>query len=181
MALFCEPFFAEATLAMQAQASTKAQPLTRIELNRLQRDLEGALAAFGATKIPNTLLHGDIGRGNLIFSHSGPVFLDWAQAYFGHPFISAEHLLAEVERLPSISVDDREALRHSYSSQWREFGVADVAKAMHLAPAVAAFAYALFAWYEQRGQQHSARIWPMLRSLLRRSRNELRLAFEALS
>jgi hypothetical protein len=177
MARLSELFFADADIAMRAQVSTKAQPLTQIELQRLQRDLEEALEAIEETDIPDTLLHGDIGRGNLIFSSHGPVFLDWAQAHVGHPFISAEHLLAEAKQSASLSHDDCSVLRHFYASQWREYGRTEISKAMLLAPAIAAFAYALFVWHGQR-QQDATRIWPLLRSLLRRSRDELQRTHE---
>jgi thiamine kinase-like enzyme len=177
MAQLCESFFAEADIAMRAQVSTKVQPLTHFELYRLQRDLEEALEERGETDIPDSLLHGDIGRGNLILSPHGPVFLDWAQAHVGDPFISAEHLIAGAARSAPLSTDDSSVLRHFYASQWRGYGVTEVSKAMLLAPAIAAFAYALFVWQGQR-QQDSTRIWPLLRSLLRRSRDELQLAYQ---
>src|ERR1035441_7697584 len=61
-----EPFFQEALCAMEAQVSTKSKPLSGRELFQLRNQLESALDEFMNAGIPETLMHGDIGHGNIL-------------------------------------------------------------------------------------------------------------------
>lgn len=168
------PFFEEAELAMRAQTSTEAKPIDCKNLQRLQANIESALIAIGHSGIPETLVHGDIGHGNIVISPDGPVFLDWAETYIGPPFLSAEHLLADLERSQPELSRDRSYLRLCYAMHWRDYtSPASLAQVSARAPAVAAFAYALAAWEAHSRRPDPTCVWPLLRSLLRRIKREL--------
>jgi aminoglycoside phosphotransferase (APT) family kinase protein len=174
IASLSEPFFAEAQRAMQAQVSTKSRPLGCDELHQLKDNIELALQEFSDAGIPETLVHGDIGHGNIIATPTGSVFLDWAETYVGHPFLSAEHLLADLIRSsPSLS-SSQAALRSHYAAHWKtQVQPADLERVAVFAPAIAAFAYAVIAWDANRSRPDPTMVWPLLRSLLRRSKREL--------
>lgn len=46
--------------------------------------------------IPDTLMHCDISLENILVSSRGCTFIDWAHASIGHPFITLEHLCAQL-------------------------------------------------------------------------------------
>ena len=177
--LLSKPFFADVERAMQAQTSTKAMPLVGDELERLQKDVDAALISQANSGIPETLIHGDIGHGNIIMSPDGPVFLDWAETFIGQPFLCAEHLLADLERCrPELSLE-RNSLRRSYASFWREYASPEtLADFIQLAPAIAAFSYAVFAWEACARQRDPTYVWPLIRSMMRRTRRELEMRRE---
>lgn len=172
-------FFAELPVIMAAQVSTRSHRLTTFDLALVQAGLQNALAEFVAIGIPDSLVHGDIGHGNVRITGDGPVFLDWAETYIGHPFLTAEHLLVDLERSTlNLEQEQREQLREMYLAEWKGFaGESDLATAARLMPAIAAFAYAIMVWHMGRqtspGQQ---RTWPLLRSLVRRIKMELEQA-----
>jgi Phosphotransferase enzyme family len=173
------PFFEEADRAMRAQNSTKVKPLGSEELCLLQNKLEVALSTMNEAGIPDTLLHGDIGHGNILLSPAGPVFLDWAETYVGHPFLSSEHLLADFGRCHPHLSRERHVLRQSYAQNWREYASAQTLTIVAaLAPAIAAFAYAVIAWTSNASMSNAPRAWPLLRSMLRRTKQELEFARE---
>ena len=159
---------------MLAQISAKVRPLAGSELHQLERDINSALYQFMNAGVPETLLHGDIGHGNIIATPNGPVFLDWAETYIGHPFLSAEHLLADFERTHPHLCNERIALRLAYADHWREYATPDaIANTVAFAPAIAAFAYAVMAWEANAQRPEAAHAWPLLRSMLRRTKLEL--------
>jgi len=177
-----EPFFQEAHYAMQAQTSMKSRPLGSNELFQLKREIESAFRQFMDAGVPETLLHGDIGHGNVLATATGPVFLDWAETYFGHPFLSAEHLLADLARSNPLFAEKRSGLRSFYADHWEAYvQPGELEKVTLLAPAMAAFAYAVIAWDANRGQPDPTQAWPLLRSMLRRTKRELEQASEAIA
>lgn len=136
--------------------------------------MESALDEFTSAGVPETLLHGDIGHGNLMATCEGPVFLDWAETCIGHPFLSAEHLLADLARSNPKFAEKQTALRSHYSSRWKAHAQpGDLEKVTALAPAIAAFAYAVSAWDSSRNRQDPTEAWPLIRSMLRRTKREL--------
>jgi hypothetical protein len=174
IACLSEPFFAESQRAMQAQISTKSRPLRSSELHQLKKNIESALHEFMNAGVPETLLHGDIGHGNIIATPNGPVFLDWAETYFGHPFLSAEHLLADLARSNPGFAEKQAALRSFYANQWRaDVQPKELEIVAALAPAIAAYSYALMAWEAHCNRPDPTEAWPLVRSMLRRAKREL--------
>jgi hypothetical protein len=179
ISMLARPFFQEALCAMQAQTSVKSKPLSDAELFQLQSATESALDEFMNTGIPETLLHGDIGHGNVIATCGGPVFLDWAETCIGHPFLCAEHLLADLARSNPMFNAIQPALRSHYAAHWREFvRPEELKKVTALAPAIGAFAYALIAWDANHNRPDPSQAWPLIRSMLRRTKRELKQATE---
>jgi hypothetical protein len=177
-----EPFFQEARRAMQAQTSAKSKPLAASELHQLQKDVESALKEFMNTGIPETLLHGDIGHGNIIATYDGPVFLDWAETYIGHPFLSAEHLLADLARSNPMFAEKQASLRSHYAGHWKaHVRPSELEKVTTVAPAIAAFVYAVIAWDASRKRPDPTEAWPLIRSMLRRTKRELDLVPECIA
>lgn len=172
-------FFAELPVIMAAQVSTRSLTLTPSELAFVQAGLQNALAELMAIGIPDSLVHGDIGHGNVRITEGGPVFLDWSETYIGHPFLTAEHLLVDLERSTlKLGQEQRDRLREMYLAEWNVFaGEGDLATAARLMPAVAALAYAVMIWHMgHHTYPDQQRTWPLLRSLVRRMKVELERA-----
>ena len=179
IASLSEPFFQEAHCAMEAQTSTKSKPLSSGAIDQLKRDIGWALHEFENSGLPKTLLHGDIGHGNIITTSGGPVFLDWAETCVGHPFLSAEHLLADLAKSNPFFERKQAALRHHYASRWSKYvSPSNLATVIAFGPAIAAFAYAIFIWEANRNTHGAREAWPILRSLLRRTKREADSALE---
>jgi aminoglycoside phosphotransferase (APT) family kinase protein len=177
-----EPFFADAALAMRMQTSSKVAALTEAELDWLKMSVEVALSDLTTSGIPETILHGDVGHGNVIASPRGPVFLDWAETHVGHPFLCAEHLIADLDRSHRLTPSETRALRLSYAERWRDYaGPDELARVATLAPAIAAFAYAVIAWEAHRSRPEPSLAWPTLRSMLRRTKRELEQPMEVVA
>jgi aminoglycoside phosphotransferase (APT) family kinase protein len=148
----------------------------------LQKDIEATFHEFMDDRMPETLLHGDIGHGNIITSPNGPVFLDWAETYIGHPFLCSEHLVADLTRSNPLFAQSKTRLRSHYAACWAFFGERDALdKVVALAPAMAAFAYAVIAWDTYRDRPDPTTVWPLLRSMLRRTKFEFEQASEVMA
>lgn len=174
IASLLEPFFQEAQRAMTAQTSARSTPLSSRELYQLQKDVEAALVEFMNTGVPETLLHGDIGHGNVLATAAGPVFLDWAEAAIGHPFLSAEHLLADLARSNPLLAKKQAILRSHYAASWKSLVEPELLEEITvLAPAVAALVYAIMIWESSQNLLDPSYAWPLMRSMLRRTKREL--------
>ena len=176
---FCE----DAHRAMLAQTSNRSKSLAASELIELRRGIEDALDQLNGAGIPETLLHPDLGHGNVIATANGPVFLDWASASIGHPFLSAEQMLSDLTRSAEIFGQSQATLRRGYAMQWRRFtsSMENLDKAAALMPAFAAFVYAMMAWDASRHLPSSKDAWPIVRSMLRRTKRELEVKKELTS
>ena len=182
IASLLEPFFLDAQCAMQAQVSTRSKPLPSSALCQLKEDIGSALHQIRNAGIPDTLLHGDIGHGNIIATSKGPVFLDWAETYIGHPFLSAEHLLADLTRSSPVFAEAQAILRHHYAARWKDHVRSrELERVTALAPAIGAFAYAIIAWDTNRNRLDPTQAWPLIRSMLRRTNRELEHTAEVIA
>jgi hypothetical protein len=170
---YLEAFFADAQLAMNAQVVTSPERLSSRQLCKLQHRVQSALREVAEIGIPSTLVHGDIGHGNVIATSRGPVFLDWAETYQGHPFVCSEHLLADLSRSDTLFAINQSSLRTFYAQQWHPWvNAGDLARAATLAPALAAFVCALVGWHGNRNRPDSSRTQPFIRSMVRRTKRE---------
>jgi len=175
-------FFEASEQAMLAQTSTNVAVLRVEELQILRSNLEMALRRLNDGGLPMTLIHGDVGHGNVLLSTTGPIFLDWAETYIGHPFLCAEYLLRDFERRFPDCLDEMNDLRYFYAERWKGcVRSAAISIASTLAPAIAAIAYAVIAWDASTRQPDATTVWPLLRTLLRRSKRELDLVPELAS
>lgn len=167
-------FFAEMTHAMAEQTSTKSRALEPEELDTLKSDLNGLLEEAIQTNLPDTLIHLDIGHGNVLHSPSRPIFLDWAEAFYGHPFVTAEHMITDLQAAGLLSSYELNELREHYAQHWAEFASAPaLARLQQLAPTLAVATYALIGWSQRPEGSARRNAWPFLRSLTRRIRTEI--------
>lgn len=180
LAEFVEPFFRAMGELMEGQTKMPPAALSREELRCLSARVLDALAVLEETGIPTTLGHLDINPGNIICSPTGCVFLDWAEAFVGHPFLTFEYLREHFRRAFGQDHSQETQLLARYSGPWRAFASQnDIRRALEVAPLVAVFAYATGndRWKDpQELQEPRARGY--LRSLTRRMEREARVFVE---
>src|SRR5258708_4900843 len=103
------------------------------------REIVEELASLG---IKETLAHGDINAGNVIIAKGGCIFLDWAEAWISHPFISYEYLAELLRKLRPNEPEWLDELRFSYLRPWRDaYRDAILERTLALSRAVAAPVY----------------------------------------
>jgi aminoglycoside phosphotransferase (APT) family kinase protein len=176
LADFVEPFFQAMGEVMERQTKIPPAALSREELRSLSARVQDALTVLEETSIPNTFGHLDLNPGNIICSPTGCVFLDWAEAFVGHPFFTFEYLLEHFRRTFGHDHLQETQLVARYTSGWRAFvSESDIRRALEVAPLVAVFACAVGndVWTNPRKLEdpHSA---GYLRSLTRRMQREAR-------
>jgi hypothetical protein len=155
---------------------TKLSPpvLAQHDLNLLGLRIEDSLTLLDELGIPDALGHLDLNPGNIILSPNGGVFVDWAEAYVGHPFFSFQYLLEHFRRTFAADPARETEFVRAYSTEWRRLLPADViAEALTLAPLAAVFAYAAgtSAWRDQESLR-DAKVGGYFRSLARRMNRE---------
>ena len=137
-----DPFFEVAALLMEEQPRVPPPTLSRQELSLLKLRIRDSLTLLEEFGISNTLGHLDLNPWNVVVSADGCVFLDWAEAYVGHPFFSLEYLLQHFRR--KLGTDDviESELVNAYRAPWRQLLSDDLTReAFALAPLGAVFAY----------------------------------------
>jgi hypothetical protein len=177
---FVEPFFRTMGELMERQTKTSPAPLSREELRRLSVAVQDAHLVLEETGIPTTLGHMDVNPGNIICSPTGCVFLDWAEAFVGHPFLTFQYLLEHFRRIFGQNNSQEAQLLGRYSCPWRAFASQDdIRRALEVAPLVAVFACATGndRWTDPR-ELEELRCAGYLRSLTRRMEREARIFME---
>jgi hypothetical protein len=148
------------------------------QLQFLRVRIEEALSLLDSTGLPNTLGHLDVNPGNIIFPGAHCVFLDWAEAFVGHPFLTFEYLLEHFRRVFGQHHSWEAEMHESYSSQWHSLASQDKIRRAHkVAPLVALFAYAVENVVEEKQLEEPHRV-QQLRSLARRMEREAGQLFE---
>lgn len=105
--------------AMKMQTSTKAPRLGTDRLRELGRILEDAFAAMANLGIPDTILHGDMNRGNILIRNGDCVFTDWCEARIGNPFFTFQHMLLLLKSLEAYEQAECE-LKNVYRQRWSD-------------------------------------------------------------
>jgi hypothetical protein len=172
-----EPFFQTMGELMERQTKISPAALSRGELRFLSARVQDALKILEDTGIPTTLGHLDINPGNIVCSPLGSVFLDWAEAFVGHPFLTFQYLLEYFKRTFGEDHSQEIQLTAHYTSAWRAFvSESHIHRALELSPLVAAFTCAagndLWKSPQKREEPRTA---GYLRSLTRRMECEARL------
>jgi len=138
-----DPFFAAIAERMEEQVTSSPQPLSRQELLWLATEIKVHLGQLGEGTIPNTLGHLDFNPGNILISDGHCVFLDWAEAYAGHPFFTFQYLLEHARRLRGADSEWEGALIRLYAKPWEFVASRDeIAAALQIAPLLGAFVFA---------------------------------------
>lgn len=162
--------FLELVGRLREQPAKFAPPvLSEKELFILGERVQKALSRLDEIRVPATLGHLDLNPGNIIFCETGCVFLDWAEAYVGSPFLSFQYLLEHFRRAVGSKPEDAQSLQASYAAVWKEVICEDeVAEALELAPLVAVFAYAAADIWSQPDKLGSgAYLWSLTRRMQR--------------
>ena len=136
------PFFELAAELMEEQPKVHPPALSRPELNLLQLQVKNSLTLLDSLRIPNTLGHLDLNPWNVVVSGDRCVFLDWAEAYVGHPFLSFQYLLEHFRRAVGPNVTAESNFVSAYKGPWHQLLSEDLtSEALALAPLVAVFAH----------------------------------------
>jgi hypothetical protein len=140
---FVQPFFRAMGELMERQTKVPPAALSREELGRLSERVQDALTVLEETGIHTTLGHLDMNPGNIVCSPTGCVFLDWAEAFVGHPFLTFEYLLEHFRRTFGQDHPQETNFIARYISPWRAFvSESDSRRALEVAPLIAVFAHA---------------------------------------
>jgi hypothetical protein len=169
-----EPFLEVMAELMDQQTKRDPPPVSREELFALQGKLQDLFSETRAPEILNTIGHLDFNPGNIVVSRDRCVFLDWAEACIGHPFLTFQYLLEHCRAMRGKGGSAESALTAAYADQWRPFlSQHEISRALEISPLLAVFAYAVCgdAWRDVSRRNHPATA-RQLRSLTRRIKAE---------
>jgi len=169
-----EPFFQTMGSLMERQTNVPPAVLSRMALRTLSTQVSEALDALDETAIPTALGHLDLNPGNIVCSPNSAVFLDWAEGFVGHPFLTFEYHLEYFRRAFGIGHAEEAQMVDRYSARWRAL-LSDtvIRRALEGAPLVAAFAYATGnELWKTPGEIEKPRTAAYLRGLTRRMHRE---------
>ncbi|MGB9070778.1 MAG: phosphotransferase [Candidatus Acidiferrales bacterium] len=180
LAELVDPFIECMSGLMRVEEEPSAAPLTPLELGSLRDQLGEACWRLEGLGMPDSLGRFDLNPGNIVVSRDGVVFLDWAETYWGHPFLSFAYLVEHFRRhSPGVTFESR--LKSAYAEPWEEICAKEsVSSCLAMAPLIAAFAYTVESrnWREPEifcDSQAAA----YLRSMTRRMHREAKLLEEA--
>jgi prolyl oligopeptidase len=168
------PFFEVIAEFMKWQTKKSPPALSRNELQNLRIQLQDVLAGAADSEIPDTIGHFDFNPGNIIVSHDRCVFLDWAEACVGSPFLTFRYMLEHLRRVHQHDESWERTLTADYADHWSSFFSSDeVSRALRTSSLLAVFAYAACgdAWRDPASRSHPE-IPRLLRSLTRRMKRE---------
>ena len=168
-----DPFLDVMSELMERQPKTPPSALSREQLARLGRHIKDALSDLAHLGISDTLGHLDFNPGNILCSSEHCVFLDWAEAYVGPPFLTFQHLLEHQSQMTLHCVPAPEHLADHYVSPWvRHVSPSTIAAALRMMPLLAAFAAAATSDWTGAQRGRDERFSGYLRSLARRMQRE---------
>lgn len=168
------PFFEVMVDLMARQTKLSPPPLTPEALHTLAEQLKEACTFLANLNLPDTLGHLDFNPGNVIGSPTACVFLDWAEAYVGHPFYTFEYLREQLSRIHPDKKAWQSEVTSCYLDPWNSFSSGDeAARAFEVTPLVAVLAYALTndMWKDSEILQNP-KLAGYFRSLVRRMQHE---------
>jgi hypothetical protein len=172
------PFFDLAEELMGEQTEPSPAPLSRDSLCSLRTQIESSLDCLARFDMPDVLCHLDLNPGNILVGASRCVFLDWAEAAVGPPFLALECLRQHWKKSHGRNSQAERALVSSYNEEWRSvLSAARIDAARRLAPLLAVFAAASAAVDPSRSSSENSAsvsrvIGPYLRGLTRRMKRE---------
>src|SRR5260370_33701905 len=93
-----DPFFEVMAALMLKQSKVPPAPLNTREIRELAMQIKDFCSCLEDLGLPDTLVDLDLNPGNIIGGFERCVFLDWAEAYVGHPFFTFEYLREHLSR-----------------------------------------------------------------------------------
>jgi hypothetical protein len=139
-----DPFLDAMADLMKQQSKVPPPILSQRQLMDMSAVLKDALLCLGVLRIPDALGHSDFNPGNIIVGPERSTFLDWAEAYVGHPFLTFEYFLAHLRKDYPQLVPLESQLRVSYSRIWKSVASSErIAQAYSFSPLLAVYAYAV--------------------------------------
>lgn len=164
------PFFEFLCELMGTQATPAPAPLSLEELDELEIETRHALSELQSQNFSDTLGHLDLNPDNLVALPQRTVFLDWAEASVGHPFLSFAYLLEHFRTQFHDGANGLEQLVRNYLDAWRsQARSADTERAICLALFIAIFAHAVSTdVWRDAGRPRAPRLEGYYRSLARR-------------
>jgi hypothetical protein len=169
-----EPFVVAMSELTESRLENSHAALTSEELPDLAAQLQNALAILEATNMPAALGHLDLNPGNIVCTSAGGVFLDWAEVFVGHPFLTFQYLLEHLRRLNPRNLSLVASLSSAYAGYWQQLLSPDeVAAALAVSPLLALFAYTVSddSWRKFPDPDHLANSEPLI-GLLHRMKKE---------
>lgn len=106
--------------AMRLQTSTSVPKIDDKRLEELVQIVEEACEALLQIKMPDTILHGDLNAGNILFGGEGCRFIDWAEARIGCPFLDLPFFSRLAANQRGSNGTNIEATHHAYLLCWRD-------------------------------------------------------------
>lgn len=171
-----DPFFELMADLMEKQLKIPPPMLSLQELRKLAAQVKEACCYLADLGLPDTLGHFDFNPGNVIATPNRCIFLDWAEAYVGHPFFTFEYLREHLSRIHAGNVAWETKIKSCYVESWTAFaGTDEISQALKITPLVAVYAYAVGngTWRDSQRLQNP-KLAGYLRSLTRRMQREAR-------
>lgn len=180
LAALVDPCFEVISQLMKEQTKASPRALSDRELSALSSQIKKSLSDLQQLDIPDTLGHLDLNPSNIIVSESHCVFLDWAEAFVGPPFLSYAYLLEHFARTFPQSTAEEQKLTPAYVERWFPFvSPEQVTGTLALTPLLAAFAYVVASRdWKRREELRDPSAAGFLRSLARRMKREADLLSE---
>jgi hypothetical protein len=169
-----EPFVEVMAELMERQTKESPSALPRSELLTLQTQLQDTLSEADNREIPNAIGHLDFNPGNIVAHHNECVFLDWAEACAGYPFLTFQYLLQHLRRYRQPDNSWESAITCICLNNWRSFiSSKEITNALRISPLLAVFAYATCrdAWRDPE-RRTRPEVAAYFRSLTRRMKRE---------
>jgi hypothetical protein len=167
------PFIDLMSQLMKNQPKVPPHILGDEELCRLGEQIREALSAQAQIGLPDTLGHLDFNPGNILYSAAQCIFLDWAEAYVGPPFLTFQYLLEHLRQRASHADIDPQRLADSYATTWLSvLSPSQCAATQKMTPLLAVFATAAASDWNEALRSASGPFAGYLRSLTRRMQKE---------
>jgi hypothetical protein len=128
--------------AMKQQTSTKVAPLQEDRLREIETALVNACTALEDLGIPETIVHGDLNRSNILLGQDSIAFTDWCEGYVGNAFVAPQQLLALYAKTENSLTADHDILARAYKQRWLGLLTSNqIDRGFALAPLVAVASY----------------------------------------
>jgi hypothetical protein len=168
-----DPFIDVMAQLMERQHKSPPPVLGKEAMRELGRRIKDALNAWAQSNVPDTLGHLDLNPGNILASSDQCIFLDWAEAYVGPPFLTFQYLIEHLSQSPTQNLISSQLLLDHYFSDWlgrvARVGLSAGQRLMRL---LAVFAYATASDWTKAHLSRDERFLGYLRSLTRRMQRE---------